>query len=53
MLVQAKELFEKDFDKNISLGEFIAVLVQGYVTGRSIIDKHSEMVLTVVDDETT
>jgi hypothetical protein len=52
MLVQAKVVFEKDFDKNISLGEFIAVLIQGYLEGRSIIEKNSEMVLTVVNDET-
>jgi hypothetical protein len=45
-------VFEKDFDKNISLGEFIAVLIQGYLEGRSIIEKNSEMVLTVVNDET-
>lgn len=47
MLARAKELFEQDFGKKISLGEFITVLIQGYLEGREIIEKHSEYVVAV------
>lgn len=49
MLVGAKQLFEQDFGKKLSLGEFITVLIQGYLEGRQIIDKNSEYVVETVN----
>jgi hypothetical protein len=50
MLHEARGVFEADFGKKVTLGEFIAILVQGYLEGRSIIEKHSEYILTVTEE---
>jgi hypothetical protein len=47
MLTRCKDMFEQDFGKRVSQGEFIAILAQGYLEGREIIEKHSEYVVAV------
>lgn len=47
-LITARDIFEADFGKRLSLGEFLEVLAQGYMEGRTVIEKHSQFVdLTV------